>query len=257
MNDGADRGRAVQVQRSGAGDPDGLIVTHGSGYEMTLDPERLDSHKFERLVAEGRTELATGRPDRAASAFDAALSLWRGAPLADLASEQFAQGEIARLEELRMTAVEDRNDAQLALGHHAELVGQLEALTKSLKTLNAELGQGGAELRALMRPLEARIEPLVAGKGESSPDADAIGEALVQLAIGIESSDRAPTAPSRQVLAECEARLSRAAAEWSAVQKEELARLNAALGAAGKKPIEIPPPDRIAGEPSGESEELP
>jgi hypothetical protein len=144
-----------------------------------------------------------------------------------------------------------------ALDRDRVLVGQLEALTKSLKTLNAELGQGGAELRALMRPLEARIEPLVAGKGESSPDADAIGEALVQLAIGIESSDRAPTAPSQKVLAECEARLSRAAAEWSAVQKEELARLNAALGAAGKKPIEVPPPDRIAGEPSGESEELP
>ena len=72
--------------------------------------------------------MATGHPDRAVLAFEAALSLWRGVPLADFVSEQFAQGEIARLEDLRMAAIEDLNDAKLALGRHAELVGQLEAL---------------------------------------------------------------------------------------------------------------------------------
>ena len=106
----------------------GVIVTREHGYELTLDPERLDSHRFERLVAEGRNELASGHADRAVSAFEAALSLWRGAPLADFVSEQFAQGEIARLEDLRMAAIEDLNEAKLALGRHAELVGQLEAL---------------------------------------------------------------------------------------------------------------------------------
>ena len=93
-----------------------------------LDPERLDAYRFERLVAEGRRELATGDPKRAAAAFEAALSLWRGTPLADLAYEPFAQPEIARLEDLRLAALEELVDAKLALGRHGELVGQLEAL---------------------------------------------------------------------------------------------------------------------------------
>jgi predicted ATPase/DNA-binding SARP family transcriptional activator len=114
---------------AGAGNgADELIVTREHGYELKLDPEQLDSRRFERLIAEGRTQLATGRPEQAASAFESALSLWRGAPLADLAYEPFAQPEIARLEDLRVAALEDLNDAKLELGRHGELVGQLEAL---------------------------------------------------------------------------------------------------------------------------------
>ena len=113
----------------GAGNgADSVIVTREHGYELKLDPERLDSHRFERLITEGRSELAAGHPERAASAFESALSLWRGTPLADLAYEPFAQPEIARLEELRVATLEDLNDAKLALGRHGELVGQLEAL---------------------------------------------------------------------------------------------------------------------------------
>jgi predicted ATPase/DNA-binding SARP family transcriptional activator len=121
--------RLRKVLDAGArNDPSGVIVTREHGYQLKLDPERLDSHRFERLVAEGRTELGAGHAERAASAFESALSLWRGAPLADLAYEPFAQPEIARLEELRIAALEDLNDAKLALGRHSELVGQLEAL---------------------------------------------------------------------------------------------------------------------------------
>ncbi|MET0615041.1 MAG: BTAD domain-containing putative transcriptional regulator [Thermoleophilaceae bacterium] len=108
--------------------PSGVIVTREHGYELKLDPERLDAHRFERLVAEGRTELAMGHAERAASAFESALSLWRGSPLADLAYEPFAQPEIARLEDLRVAALEDLNDSKLALRRHSELIGQLEAL---------------------------------------------------------------------------------------------------------------------------------
>ena len=82
---------------SGSGD---LVVTRERGYELRLDAERVDSHRFERLVAEGRSELVAGRPERAVSALERALSLWRGAPLGDLAYERFAQPEIARLEDL-------------------------------------------------------------------------------------------------------------------------------------------------------------
>jgi len=104
------------------------IVTREHGYQLTLDPERLDSHRFERLVTEGRAQLATGNTGRAASRFESALSLWRGTPLADLAYEPFVQPEIARLEDLRLAVLEDLGDAKLALGRHRELVGELEAL---------------------------------------------------------------------------------------------------------------------------------
>src|SRR5829696_1815087 len=106
----------------------GVVVTRERGYQLILDPDRLDSQRFERLVAEGRSELAAGRPERAVAALEDALSLWRGAPLAELAYEPFAQREIARLDELRVAALEALIEAKLALGAHAEVVGRLEAL---------------------------------------------------------------------------------------------------------------------------------
>jgi DNA-binding SARP family transcriptional activator len=107
---------------------DCVVATRGHGYELMLDPERLDAHRFERLVAEGRAELAAGHPQGAAAALERALSLWRGPPLADLAYEPFAQHEIARLDDLRVAALEALIDAKLALGAHAEVVAQLEKL---------------------------------------------------------------------------------------------------------------------------------
>jgi predicted ATPase/DNA-binding SARP family transcriptional activator len=107
---------------------DAVILTRGHGYQLRLDPERLDSHRFERLVDEGGADLAAGRPARAAAAFESALRLWRGAPLADLVDEPFARRETARFEDLRLAAIERLNEARLALGRHAELIGQLEAL---------------------------------------------------------------------------------------------------------------------------------
>jgi YVTN family beta-propeller protein len=105
-----------------------LLVTRERGYELRLDPDCLDSHRFERVAAEGRSELAAGRPERAVSAFERALSLWRGEPLADLAYEPFAQLEIARLRDLRLAVREQLIDAKLAVGGHAEVVGELDAL---------------------------------------------------------------------------------------------------------------------------------
>jgi DNA-binding SARP family transcriptional activator/class 3 adenylate cyclase len=105
-----------------------LLVTRDHGYELQLDLEHLDARRFERRLAEGRSELAAGRARRAASALEEGLALWRGRPLDDLAYEPFAQREIARLEDLRVAALEQLVEAKLALGRHAEVVGELEAL---------------------------------------------------------------------------------------------------------------------------------
>jgi photosystem II stability/assembly factor-like uncharacterized protein len=142
------------------------------------------------------------------------------------------------------------------LDENRVLVGQLRAVKSQLARLLASDGANAA-LGPLLRAFEKQLEPLVAGKGESAPNVVAIGDVLVQLAIDVESADHAPTASARQVAAECAARLARAAAAWSELQKTALPQLDAALRAAGKKEIEIPPADRISGEPAGDSEDLP
>jgi DNA-binding SARP family transcriptional activator len=104
------------------------IRTHAPGYVLELAPDELDLHRFERLVQKGRELRASGDPAGAAAALREALGLWKGRPLADFTFEPFAQTEIPRLEELRLEALEERVDAELALGRGSELVAELEAL---------------------------------------------------------------------------------------------------------------------------------
>jgi DNA-binding SARP family transcriptional activator len=104
------------------------LLSRAPGYALVLEPDELDAARGERLFADGREALGQGRADEAAERLRSALSLWRGSPLADVAYEPFAQGEIARLEELRLAVLEERIEADLALGSHADIVGELEAL---------------------------------------------------------------------------------------------------------------------------------
>jgi YVTN family beta-propeller protein len=106
------------------------LRTRGRGYLLVVEREQLDLGRFERLLGEGRQALTAGEAARAAEILREALALWRGSPLEDFASESFAQTEIARLEELRLAALEERIEADLALGRHAELVPELEALVR-------------------------------------------------------------------------------------------------------------------------------
>jgi DNA-binding SARP family transcriptional activator len=113
--------KALGAARSGAS-----IVTHGRGYELRLPEDTVDATRFERLV-----EVAAREPASAAAANGAAssaLELWRGAPLADVASEPFAAPEIGRLEELHLRAIELGIDAELAAGRHDEVIARLEEL---------------------------------------------------------------------------------------------------------------------------------
>ena len=106
-----------------------VVLTRHGAYCLPLTDEQLDVRRFERLLAEGRSSLAAGAPEPAAASLRAALQLWRGSPLADLSYEPFAQADIGRLEEMRLGAVEDRIDADLALGRHTDVVSELEVLT--------------------------------------------------------------------------------------------------------------------------------
>jgi DNA-binding SARP family transcriptional activator len=118
----------VNVSRLRKALPQDVLTTRSPGYVLRVEPDELDLHRFERLVDEGRSLRERGLAADASERLRDALSLWRGAPLADFAYESFAQAAIARLEEIRLAAVELRIDADLALGRHDALVGELEAL---------------------------------------------------------------------------------------------------------------------------------
>ncbi|MEV4167306.1 BTAD domain-containing putative transcriptional regulator [Nonomuraea dietziae] len=102
-----------------------LVEFHPAGYRLAIDPQDVDAHRFERLAAEGREALRAGDPARASGALRQALGLWRGAALADA---PLARAAATRLAELRLAATEDRTQAELELGAHRELVGELRAL---------------------------------------------------------------------------------------------------------------------------------
>jgi DNA-binding SARP family transcriptional activator/tetratricopeptide (TPR) repeat protein len=101
-----------------------VLETHLPGYLLAIDPGQVDANRFRHLLAEAREASVDDR----AAMLHRALSLWRGPALADFIYEPFAQTEIAALEELRLTAIEERIEADLALGRHGELVGELEGL---------------------------------------------------------------------------------------------------------------------------------
>ncbi len=101
-----------------------LLLSQPAGYVLRVDPERFDLARFERLTAEARG----AKPRERAEKLRAALALWRGPALEDLAFEPFARDEVGRLEEARLSALEQRIDADLELGSAGELVGELEQL---------------------------------------------------------------------------------------------------------------------------------
>ena len=104
-----------------------VVHTRDPGYLLAIEPEQLDAARFERLTARARAVL-DAHPATAARLLADALSLWRGRPLPELVDDEAARPELERLEELRLAAVEDRVEAELALGRHAELVPDLERL---------------------------------------------------------------------------------------------------------------------------------
>jgi DNA-binding SARP family transcriptional activator len=177
------------------------LVSSAAGYRLRVEPGELDLARFERLCEEGRRALAAGRPERAAARLRAALEEWRGPALADVAFEPFAPPEIVRLEDLRAAAVEDRVEAELAMGRGAELVAELERLVaeeplrerlrgqlmlalyragrqgealdvyrEAVRTLEAELGlHPGPELDRLQKAILAHDPALLRATASEAP----------------------------------------------------------------------------------------
>ncbi|SEG43601.1 Predicted ATPase [Actinacidiphila yanglinensis] len=104
------------------------VEGHPAGYRLAVEPDQVDAHRFERLAVRGREALAAGRSESAAGWLREALGLWRGPALADVGDAPFAVAQAVRWEELRLAAVEDRVEADLALGRNRETVAELGEL---------------------------------------------------------------------------------------------------------------------------------
>src|SRR6185437_357607 len=113
------------LARMGARD---ALVTRQAGYGLFVEPDQVDAAQFERLLERGQEALGLGDAEHAARVLSEALSLWRGSVLDDLGPPEFASTEAARLEELRLVALDHRIDADLALGQHYAVIAELERL---------------------------------------------------------------------------------------------------------------------------------
>ncbi len=177
---------------------DGRLATQVPGYLLRVEPAELDLVRFEKLVDEARRAA----PEIAAEKLREALALWRGPPLADLAYEPFAQAEIARLEELRLAALDQRMAADLAAGRHAELVGELEALVVQYPLrerlrcqLMLALYRSGRQAEALDVYRAARRE-LSEGLGlEPSEELKQLEQAILRQDAALELPGHAATPP--------------------------------------------------------------
>ncbi len=178
------------------------ISTRAPGYVLELEPERVDLHRFVRLTDEGRAALGSGDAVAAEVALREALGLWRGTALADFTYEPFAQAEIARLDELRLVALEARVEADLTLGRHAELVSELQALVDSqplrerpLAQLMLALYRAGRQAEALAAYRAAR-ETLVEELGiDPGPELRNLETAILRQDASLLLDAAVPAAP--------------------------------------------------------------
>ncbi|MFI7450916.1 BTAD domain-containing putative transcriptional regulator [Nonomuraea sp. NPDC049714] len=141
---------------------DGIATVPG-GYLLEVDPDEVDCHRFERLVAQARRAEEAGAVAEAADGLRAALSLWRGQALEGIDSAELRRAHAVPLEELRLTALEERVQLDLRLGRGGEVVGELRALVgayplreRAWGQLMAALGQAGRRSEALAVYQEAR-----------------------------------------------------------------------------------------------------
>ena len=135
------------------------VETRSPGYRLGIEPSAVDSHHFEQLLREARE----AEPQQRVALVQDALRLWRGPALGDFAYESFAQNEAARLEELRLNAVEERIEAELELGAASELVSELESFVRENPLRERPRGQlmlalyrSGRQAEALQAYQEAR-----------------------------------------------------------------------------------------------------
>jgi len=186
-----------------------ILVTRAPGYALLVPRDGLDLWRFERALDEGERLLAAD-PARAVEVLERALGEWRGAPLTDVAYAPFAQAAIVRLEELRASALELRIEAELALGRHARLIGELQELVgrhplreRLWAQLMTALYLDGRQADALAAYRSAR-ERLIDEIGiEPGPELRRLEQRILAQDPALAAADAPTAAPARAALAVC------------------------------------------------------
>jgi predicted ATPase/DNA-binding SARP family transcriptional activator len=186
-----------------------VLITQPPGYLLRLEAEALDAERFTAALAEGREQLERHRTRAAAESLRAALALWRGPALADFHYEPWAQAEIGRLEDLRLVCLEARIEAELELGEHVQLVGELEALIAEQPLRERPRGQlmlalyrSGRQTEALESYQRARRTFSEEVGIDPSPELQALQRMILtqdeslSLPIGLAGEWRLPAPPS-------------------------------------------------------------
>jgi DNA-binding SARP family transcriptional activator len=140
------------------------MIVHGAvGYMLAVPRSRLDLFRVEDDWAAARAALRAGDPETAARTLSATLDMWRGDPLAEFAGQWFADADRHRLAEMRLAIRSDRFDAELALGHHQQLLGELRTgvadhpnQERPLRQLMLALYRCGRQVDALAEYTTAR-----------------------------------------------------------------------------------------------------
>jgi DNA-binding SARP family transcriptional activator len=167
--------------------PDAL-GTQPPGYVLRASSDQIDARRFESKIVTARKAA----PDKRARLLRDALGLWRGPPLVDFTFEQFAQAEIRRLDELRLIAVEERIDADLELGRHGDVVGELEALVTEhplresfRRLLMVALYRSGRQAEALESYQDARLRFVEELGIEPGPDLKRVQSEILRHEVGL------------------------------------------------------------------------
>jgi DNA-binding SARP family transcriptional activator len=229
--------RKVLEPRRGEDDHQ-VLITRAPGYLLRVDPEQFDLRRFERLVREAKNELAGGDAQAAVGTLAEALALWRGPPLAELGSAPFVSIESLRLEELRLSALEERIGAELCLGRHADIVAELEALVAEHPLRERLRGQlmlalyrSGRQAEALdtyRRSRQALVEELGI---EPGIELQQLEKAILNHDPTLElPADIAGTESDQSGAIGVQARARRSAAMWPAIGIALIALLGVALG---------------------------
>jgi DNA-binding SARP family transcriptional activator len=224
--------------------PEDAVATRPLGYALEIPAGSVDIVRFRQLSAEGRRALAAGDPGGAVAPLRQALGMWRGEALADFVYEVFARDEIAQLTEERWAVFEDRVEADLACGRHADLVPELEAAVRASPlrervrcqlmlalyrsgrqadalrqyqaarmALGEELGlEPGPELRSLEAKILAHSPSLSAATTASTPPKDATAESAPPVPASAHGPPAASLVGREEQLAQLRAALDRAEA---------------------------------------------
>jgi DNA-binding SARP family transcriptional activator/streptogramin lyase len=180
----------------------GMLETQPAGYLLRVANDQLDLGRFEALRDRARAALAAGRAEEAASILRDALALWRGPALGDIAYESFARAEAERLEQLRLVARDERIEADLTLGRHAELIPELEAQIarhplreRPREHLMLALYRSGRQADALEVYRETRRKLADELGIEPSPRLQELERAILRQEPELEPEAAAPAAP--------------------------------------------------------------